>query len=84
MILATNDIQFLGMKISQGTCTPEMHIGQSISDFPEENLSKHQVQQFLGVINYVREFLLEAAKLINPLNQMLKKKPPDWGMCENP
>ncbi|XP_027156875.1 uncharacterized protein LOC113758046 [Coffea eugenioides] len=57
MFLAQQEISFLGMKITQGKCTPEQHVGQSIKDFPEDNLSKTQVQQFLGVVNYVREFL---------------------------
>ncbi|XP_027158389.1 uncharacterized protein LOC113760009 [Coffea eugenioides] len=82
MFLAQQEISFLGMKIAQGKCTPEQHVGQSIKDFPEDNLSKTQVQQFLGVVNYVREFLPKASKHISPLTKMLKKKPPPWGVSQ--
>ena len=82
MFLAQQEILFLGMKIANGTCTPEQHVGQSVKDFPEENLSKTQVQQFLGIVNYVREFIPKAAKHINPLTKMLKKTPPLWGSSQ--
>ncbi|CDP19016.1 unnamed protein product [Coffea canephora] len=75
-------ILFLGMKISNGTCTPEQQVGQSVKDFPEENLTKTQVQQFLGLVNYVREFIPKAAKHISPLTKMLKKAPPSWGSSQ--
>nr|XP_027082243.1 uncharacterized protein LOC113704550 [Coffea arabica] len=70
------------MKISNGACTPEQHVGQSVKDFPEENLTKQQVQQFLGVVNYVREFIPRASKHISPLTKMLKKDPPPWGSSQ--
>ena len=79
MILAKQEIQFLGMKISEGQCTPEQHVGQSVLNFLEKILSKTQVKQFLVVLNYVREFIPKAAKHISPLTKMLKKKPPPWG-----
>ena len=82
IFLAEQEIPFLGMKISNGTCTPEQYIGQSIKNFPEENLSKTQAQQFLGIVNYVREFIPKAAKHISPLTKMLKKIPPLWGISQ--
>ncbi|CDP19118.1 unnamed protein product [Coffea canephora] len=60
-------------------CTPEQHVGHSVKDFPEENLSKTQVQQFVGVVNYVREFIPKASPERGPLTKMLRKKPPLWG-----
>ncbi|XP_071933090.1 uncharacterized protein [Coffea arabica] len=82
MFLAQQEISFLGMKIAKGKCMPEQHVGQSVMDFPEENLSKTQVQQFLGIVNYVREFIPQASKHISPLTKMLKKKPPLWGSSQ--
>ena len=52
MNLAKKEINFLGKKISDGSCTPEQYIGESILHFLEENLSKTQIQQFLGIVNY--------------------------------
>lgn len=34
MILCQQEINFLGMKISNGTCVPETHIGDAIQHFP--------------------------------------------------
>ena len=76
MILGQNHINFFGMKISDGFCTPEQHIGESILNFPEESLTKIQIQQFHGIVNYVRDFIPKTSQLINPLTKMLRKNAP--------
>ncbi|KAH9801309.1 hypothetical protein KPL71_000978 [Citrus sinensis] len=41
-------------------------------------LSKRQVQQFLGVINYIRDFIPHVDHYTHHLLALLKKKPPEW------
>ncbi|XP_040964598.1 uncharacterized protein [Gossypium hirsutum] len=73
------DIEFLGMTIKNGKYQPLPHIAEELKRFPDSNLSQKQVQQFLGIVNYLRDFVSKIAKLINPLRKMLKKDPPPWG-----
>lgn len=70
-----DSIEFLGMKISNGTYVPQPHIATHLQDFPDENLTIKQVQQFLGIVNYVSEFVPRLNKLTQTLNQILKKNP---------
>nr|KYP46018.1 polyprotein [Cajanus cajan] len=60
--LAQQEIYFLGMKFSQGTYQPQPHIAEELLNFPEENLSVKQIQQFLGIINYIRDFIPKIAR----------------------
>ncbi|KAH9704956.1 hypothetical protein KPL70_011680 [Citrus sinensis] len=41
-------------------------------------LSKRQVQQFLGIINYIRDFIPHVDRYTHHLSALLKKKPPEW------
>ncbi|KAH9762887.1 hypothetical protein KPL70_000974 [Citrus sinensis] len=41
-------------------------------------LSKRQVQQFLGIINYIRDFIPHVDHYTHHLLALLKKKPPEW------
>lgn len=55
-ILGQNTITFLGMTLKDGYYSPGPHIAQELIHFPDEHLSKKQIQQFLSIINYLREF----------------------------
>ncbi|KAH9668366.1 hypothetical protein KPL70_021386 [Citrus sinensis] len=55
--IATNNIEFLGMTIKDGHYQPGKHIVQELIHFPDQNLSKRQIQQFLGISNYIRDFI---------------------------
>nr|QJS95220.1 polyprotein [Petunia vein clearing virus] len=83
MILAQNKIQFLGMDFADGTFSPAGHISLELQKFPDTNLSVKQIQQFLGIVNYIRDFIPEVTEHISPLSDMLKKKPPAWGKCQD-
>nr|KYP34603.1 polyprotein [Cajanus cajan] len=67
------------MKFSQGTYQPQPHIAKELFNFPEENLTVKQIQQFLGILNYIRDFIPKVARYTSPLSQMLKKDSPPWG-----
>ncbi|OMO73225.1 hypothetical protein COLO4_27205 [Corchorus olitorius] len=78
MTIGTSEIGFLGMHLKEGKYVAQPHIGQALQDFPDENLTKKQIQQFLGIVNYMSDFLPNLAKISNPLRIMLKENPPQW------
>ena len=78
MVIAQPKIDFLGMQITDGSFTPQAHLATTLLDIPDENLTKRQVQQFLGVINYVSDFIPQLSQLKRPLQKMLTKNPPQW------
>ncbi|KAH9680125.1 hypothetical protein KPL71_026425 [Citrus sinensis] len=65
--IATNNIEFLGMVIKDGHYQPGKHIAQELLHFPDQQLSKRQIQQFLGIINYIRDFNPHIAQNPPPL-----------------
>jgi hypothetical protein len=78
MVLAQPNIDFLGVHITDGKFAPQAHLATELLTFPEDDLSKRQVQQFLGVINYLSDFVPKLSKLTQPLRKMLMKNPPPW------
>ncbi|KAH9680087.1 hypothetical protein KPL71_026412 [Citrus sinensis] len=76
--IATNNIEFLGMVIKDGHYQPGKHIAQELLHFPDQQLSKRQIQQFLGNINYIRDFIPHVDHYTHHLSALLKKKPPEW------
>ncbi|KAH9686217.1 hypothetical protein KPL70_014291 [Citrus sinensis] len=78
--IATENIEFLGMIIKDGHYQPGKHIAQELLHFPDQQLSKKQVQQFLGIINYIRDFIPHVDHYTRHLSALLKKKPPEWNV----
>ena len=76
-IIATYNIEFLGMIIKDGHYQPGKHIAQELLHFPDQHISKKQVQQFLGIINYIRDFIPHVDHYTHHLSALLKKKPPE-------
>ncbi|KAH9752094.1 hypothetical protein KPL71_014558 [Citrus sinensis] len=66
-IIATDNVEFLGMIIKNGHYQPGKHIAQELLHFPDQQLSKRQIQQFLGIINYIRDFIPHIAQNPPPL-----------------
>jgi len=54
MNIAQIEIEFFGMHLNKGTYYPGPHIAQELLNFPQENFTTKQVQQFLWIINYLR------------------------------
>ncbi|KAL5758340.1 hypothetical protein ACOSP7_020951 [Xanthoceras sorbifolium] len=77
--IAQQEIDFLGMHISLGTYSSGPHIAHELLKLPDSNLSREQIQQFLGTVNYIRDFLPHVAQYTSPLSSLLKKTPPPWG-----
>ncbi|KAH9698145.1 hypothetical protein KPL71_023900 [Citrus sinensis] len=74
--IATDNIEFLGMLIRDGHYQPGKHIAQELLHFSDQHLSKKQVQQFLGIINYIRDFIPHVDRYTHHLSALLKNKPP--------
>ncbi|KAH9769430.1 hypothetical protein KPL71_011998 [Citrus sinensis] len=77
--IGKESIDFLGMVIKDGHYQPGPHIATELLKFPDTNLTKKQIQQFLGIVNYVRDFIPKVAIHTSQLPRMLKKQCPPWG-----
>ena len=71
--IAKESIDFLSMLITNGHYQPGPHIATELLKFPDTNLTKKQIQQFLGIVNYVRDFIPKVAIHTSQLSRMLKK-----------
>lgn len=60
------------MMVSKRSYELQPYIVKQFLDFPDENFTAKQVQQFLGVINYMAEFVSKLASIIKPLQLLLK------------
>ncbi|KAL5849167.1 hypothetical protein ACOSQ4_007180 [Xanthoceras sorbifolium] len=69
--IAQQDIDFLGMHISHGRYSPGPHIALELLKFPDTNLSRKQIQQFLRTVNYIRDFFPHVAQYTSPLSSAL-------------
>ncbi|MED6113227.1 hypothetical protein PIB30_068883, partial [Stylosanthes scabra] len=67
------------MTFHDGFFQPGNHISKELLKFPDDNLSVKQVQQFLGIVNYIRDFIPDVTRHTSQLSKLLKKKPPPWG-----
>ncbi|KAK9032918.1 hypothetical protein V6N11_017960 [Hibiscus sabdariffa] len=83
MKINQREIEFLGMHLKEGKYHPGPHIAQEVIKFPDKDLSKKQILQFLGIVNYLRDFVPKISKYTNPLRKMLKKEPPQWSTAQS-
>ena len=59
---------------------PGPHLVEQLESFPDTNLTLKQIQQFLGIINYVRDFIPRCANHTSQLSKLLKKQVAyNWG-----
>ncbi|KAL2519014.1 putative reverse transcriptase domain [Abeliophyllum distichum] len=78
MQIGVNEVDFIGMHIKNGQYSLQPHIGQELLKFSDSNLSKKEIQQFLGIVNYMADFIDHLSTVIKPLQNMLKKNAPPW------
>ncbi|KAK4380998.1 polyprotein [Sesamum angolense] len=76
------NIDFLEMKFINGRYQPGLHITQELLKFPEENLTTKEIQQFLGIVNYIKDFIPECSRYTSQLSKLLRKEPPPWGQAQ--
>ena len=72
MIIGQSSIDFLGVNISDGKHVLQPHIAASLGEFPDRLTSTKQIQQFLGIVNYMSDFIPKISKYRNSLAQLLK------------
>ena len=63
MVIGQTSIEFLGMTISDGKYTLQPYIATSLKDFLDKLSTAKQIQQFLGIVNYMSDFILKRVKL---------------------
>jgi hypothetical protein len=49
------------MIFADGAYTPDTHIAEELQKFPDGSLTRKQIQQFLGVVQYLRNFIPRVA-----------------------
>ena len=76
--LAQSQNDLLGMHFFRGTCQPQPQIAQELLNFLDEFLTVKQIQQFLGIVNYIRDFIPRAAQYTSSLSKLLKKNSSPW------
>ena len=80
--IGKESIDFLGIVIKDGHYQPGPHIATELLKFPDINLTKKQIQQFLGIVNYVHDYIPKVAIHTSQLSRMLKKQCPPWGPAQ--
>lgn len=63
------------MSIRKRKYQPSPHIAQELLKFPSENITKKQIQQFLAIVNYFRDFVPKFFKYTNFWERCWKKIP---------
>ena len=67
--LEKQDIEFLGMYIKSGTIQLQDHIAKKVLEFPNKLEDKKQLQTFLGLLNYARNFIPNLGRKIEVLQK---------------
>ena len=73
MEICKEEINFLGHEIGEGKFYLQDHIAKKILQFLDVMNDKKTLQQFLGIVNYARNYIKNLAKLAGPLYAKLRK-----------
>ena len=73
MHICKEKISFLGHDIGEGKIYLQEHIAKKVLQFPDVMNNKKELQQFLGIANYARNYIENLAKLAGPLYAKLRK-----------
>ena len=66
-------MEFLIVVIGTDGVRMEMEKVQGVVEWPVPKSIK-DVQKFLGLVNYYRQFIKDFAKIVRPLHEMIRKK----------
>lgn len=69
-VFGASEVTFLGYRISQHGTRPLESKVEAIKEFPVPKTAK-QLRRFLGMINFYRRFIPQAAQIQTPLNALL-------------
>lgn len=72
MFFFQRKVSFFGFEISMEGISSERKKLENIINF-KESKNKKQLQQFLGVCNYYRQFNVRHSSLVDSLRELLKK-----------
>ncbi|XP_043725511.1 uncharacterized protein LOC122672073 [Telopea speciosissima] len=78
MEVGVTSVDFLGVTIHDGKYQLQPHLGKSLFQFSDGPLNTTQLQQFLGIVSYMAEFIPHQITYTGPLYKLLKKSPPPW------
>lgn len=79
--LCTQSLTFLGHVISPGECRPDPEKVRAVADYPQPSNVK-QLQAFLGLTGYYRNFIPQFSFLAKPLTNLLKREQ-KWQWASN-
>jgi len=79
MEIGKREIDFVGTHLQDITYTLQPHISTTLLQFPDHLPFHKSIQQFLGLVNYMADFIPHIAKHRAILTPLLSKKPPLWG-----
>ena len=72
-------IEFLGLTLNPNGIQLQDHILIKLKEFPDILVDKKQLQSFLGILNYGRQFIKDLSKKEKSLQRLLKKDQPfEW------
>ncbi|CAM5097462.1 unnamed protein product [Natator depressus] len=74
--IGLNRVTYLGHQVGQGTINPLQAKVDAIQKWPVPK-SKKQVQSFLGLASYYRQFVPQYSQIAAPLTDLTKKKQPN-------
>ena len=67
MELWKNHINFLGVILGEGKVKLQPHIATKVLDMPDKLDNTKDLQKFLGLVNYARNFIKDLGKITGPL-----------------
>ena len=70
-VFAVSEIEFLGHNLTSSGCKPLSKHTSAIKEFPTPT-DKPALQRFLGMVNFYRKFIKDAALILAPLTNALK------------
>ena len=76
MVIGQSSIDFLGVNISDGKYTLQPHIASSLGEFPDKLTNTKQIQQFLGIVNYMSDFIPKVSRYRNYFGSVVEEISP--------
>lgn len=67
MELCKTHINFLGVTLGEGKVKLQPHIAKKILEIPDKLDNTKELQKFLGLVNYARNFIQDLGKIAGPL-----------------
>ena len=67
MVIGQSSIYFLRVNILDEKYTLQPHIAVSIGEYPDKLINTKQIQQFLGIVNYMSYFIPKISRYRNCL-----------------